>query len=871
MDRPPPAGGSLRATQGERLLLSASTPIWISRSSQLSSSSSCSLGPYPRLASVVNKSVLFRRWGRLPCGLIRPAGGGGGGGGGSMVRLPAASAGAVVPRFLWRKGPMGQCGGPPWSCPRRLATHRASGARAVAGGEGGVNGGGGGGPGGGNAETREAIGSGGGTDVCGDGFGAGTQGAGAGGGSSPSGRSSSGDIGLGSSNIPPTPTTTGFGSSSNMSVTAAGGGDDRAATPDSVGSWGTDSGRGGDSPGGLRSGETGGESGCSLSGGEVAAVTALEPFASAAEEGIAAAAVVADAGTGGSLPPFQPRPSRPPSPLTSTPEIPAAGATPATTAAAGTPAAAEPAAGGNGPTGAAPSGGGGGNGGGVLLSGFRERLADLRELFAGALEGLWRSLDTWYTRLAFVVGLMCVIVTAVVNAVLVPVVNVHVMPTWEQRAAAVLRRDISLGRIRWVGLGGVTGVVPLVRLGPVAVGPQWGGAERSHAALPAVSIYLEPLTSLVYRQAVMRVHLEAPQVTVVQGPNFSWFGYPEDTPNNARNFVPGLGSEAELALADTRTALSYTGRQPYTPETTLRSHSYSQQQQQQQQDFRNPQKQGQGQSSQPPLQPLGRPSTWGGPAASGSGAVRNRTDTPGQGSEQGRGPPAPPLAALVHSPCPPPPLKSTASTAVEAAPPSLHLHPQQLLLLQRLQQHVYEQLLQLPVVDWVLQPFLQNATGQGRRSAAAQGFPSSAAAVAPAAASGSGSGATVTVTAATAAGLTAADVPRHLTHSLASTSGMAEADDATAVGGVAADGTAHQHRRHRRRHRHRDSHSSRATTQPHDQVASILEGGGYRGALDEREAASALPYNVPSSSSSSVSHSPGGGGQPLPAPPPPLA
>jgi hypothetical protein len=72
--------------------------------------------------------------------------------------------------------------------------------------------------------------------------------------------------------------------------------------------------------------------------------------------------------------------------------------------------------------------------------------------------------------------------------------------------------QVSLGRIRWVGLGGVTGVVPLARLGPVAVGPRWSGAERSHAALPSLSVYLEPLTSLVYRQAVLRLHLEAPQV-----------------------------------------------------------------------------------------------------------------------------------------------------------------------------------------------------------------------------------------------------------------------------------------------------------------------------------------------------------------------
>lgn len=35
------------------------------------------------------------------------------------------------------------------------------------------------------------------------------------------------------------------------------------------------------------------------------------------------------------------------------------------------------------------------------------------------------------------------------------------------------------------------------------------------------------------------------QVSVVQGKNFSWFGYPDDTEDGARNFLPGLGSEEQ--------------------------------------------------------------------------------------------------------------------------------------------------------------------------------------------------------------------------------------------------------------------------------------------------------------------------------------
>ncbi|GIL58073.1 hypothetical protein Vafri_13268, partial [Volvox africanus] len=238
MDRPPPLGGSLRATPGERLLLSASMPICISRSGQLSASSwSSSLGPYPRLASVraaVNTTVVFRRWGHLPYGLNRPPGGAHGS---SLVRLPAAAVGTLVPRLLLRQGPMGQCGGPPWSCSCRRTTHRANGARADAG---GGSGGGGSATGtgtGGEEEAGEAAGSGG--------------GAGAGASASRSGPGSS-SRGVG------------FVSSSSMSVT------------DSVGGSGTDRGRDAEGPGGLRSGERKAESssGGSASSGEVAAAAA---------------------------------------------------------------------------------------------------------------------------------------------------------------------------------------------------------------------------------------------------------------------------------------------------------------------------------------------------------------------------------------------------------------------------------------------------------------------------------------------------------------------------------------------------------------------------------------------------------------------
>ncbi len=49
-----------------------------------------------------------------------------------------------------------------------------------------------------------------------------------------------------------------------------------------------------------------------------------------------------------------------------------------------------------------------------------------------------------YTRLAFGLGVVCVLVTVVVNAVLVPAANLHVLPRWEQRAAVVLQREVGV-------------------------------------------------------------------------------------------------------------------------------------------------------------------------------------------------------------------------------------------------------------------------------------------------------------------------------------------------------------------------------------------------------------------------------------------
>lgn len=192
---------------------------------------------------------------------------------------------------------------------------------------------------------------------------------------------------------------------------------------------------------------------------------------------------------------------------------------------------------------------------------------------------------------------------------------------------------------------------------------------------------------------------------------------------------------ADVALRDVRTTLSYAPAEPPPPLLSTSSPRepsvYPRRRQQKQQQEQSP-------ASGPILAMM--------PDA---GAVRNITtaangvesaqggtpaaaapmgSAPGQGSLAPSGrvssPLPSPLAALVHSSFPfvtpsmMPKLPEVSDYAVHDPPPA-HLqeqHPQQ--LQQRLQQHVCQQLLQLPVVDWVLQPLARHSAVAAAAAAA---------------------------------------------------------------------------------------------------------------------------------------------------------
>lgn len=62
-------------------------------------------------------------------------------------------------------------------------------------------------------------------------------------------------------------------------------------------------------------------------------------------------------------------------------------------------------------------------------------------------------------------------------------------------------------------------------------------------------MYFDPLASLLYKQAVLAVGIDMPEVTLVQGDGFSWLGYPDDTVPSSRDLIPGLTAQQQQQQA----------------------------------------------------------------------------------------------------------------------------------------------------------------------------------------------------------------------------------------------------------------------------------------------------------------------------------
>lgn len=58
--------------------------------------------------------------------------------------------------------------------------------------------------------------------------------------------------------------------------------------------------------------------------------------------------------------------------------------------------------------------------------------------------------------------------------------------------------------------------------------------------VPQLQLHVVPLQSMAQRQLVLALHAKSPCASMVQGYNFSWLGYPQDTVPSSRDLLPGL-------------------------------------------------------------------------------------------------------------------------------------------------------------------------------------------------------------------------------------------------------------------------------------------------------------------------------------------
>lgn len=61
-----------------------------------------------------------------------------------------------------------------------------------------------------------------------------------------------------------------------------------------------------------------------------------------------------------------------------------------------------------------------------------------------------------------------------------------------------------------------------------------------------MALHILPAASMSQQRVVLQLHCLRPHVTAVQGPNFSWLGYPADTtPSSSRDLLPGLTAQQQ--------------------------------------------------------------------------------------------------------------------------------------------------------------------------------------------------------------------------------------------------------------------------------------------------------------------------------------
>jgi len=172
-----------------------------------------------------------------------------------------------------------------------------------------------------------------------------------------------------------------------------------------------------------------------------------------------------------------------------------------------------------------------------------------------ALSAVWREL--WYRwssrlkQLAKWALIASAVLSAAFHYIVGPAVISPRLPMIGNAASAAIGRPVRVGRCKRLSFMGVLGLGQFVEVGPVVLGPS--DSEKSIVEVDTVKISYDIFRSILRRKLVTEVRLDGVTATLRQGPNNSWFGYPEDTsPLSSRPTIKIASSTSGGVAAEVR-------------------------------------------------------------------------------------------------------------------------------------------------------------------------------------------------------------------------------------------------------------------------------------------------------------------------------
>lgn len=213
---------------------------------------------------------------------------------------------------------------------------------------------------------------------------------------------------------------------------------------------------------------------------------------------------------------------------------------------------------------------------------FREQLLKtLKDSTLGdaiaVLDALWQSFWLqWRSRLentAKWVFFASTTLTAICHYVIGPGMIGPRLPQIGELASSVVGRPVRVGRCKLFSFPGILGVGPVLEVGPLVVGAETTGGEKSIVEVDTAKISYNLVRSIARRKIVAEVRLDGVKATLKQGVNQSWFGYPEDLPTFQANLPsarPSFNLGAVEKASSTATNANGESKAPRGPSVEVR-------------------------------------------------------------------------------------------------------------------------------------------------------------------------------------------------------------------------------------------------------------------------------------------------------------